>query len=148
MEFLPKPRAKYNFLSVSTCPAARLEFRQVIFSLEKDKKNVSPTGARSEAPGRSAELGDFFRKLQPEMRRPKPSPDAIAAAMEAAQRLAAEADAEAASDDAAEDLVSESDFVVCSVCGYRNRHGNKFCAMCGVAVVGPQAPERETLPGH
>lgn len=95
-------------------------------------------------------MDEFYRKLQPEMRRPKPSPDAIAAALEAAQRLAAETDAEEAADGAAQDLAGDSAAGVCRVCGYRNRAGNKFCGMCGVAVTGsgesegafPAAPRR------
>lgn len=82
-------------------------------------------------------MEELYRRLQPEMRRPKPSPDAIAAAIEAAQRLAAEADAEDAGDDMAADLagdVAEDSTVVCGVCGYHNREGNKFCGMCGIAV--------------
>ena len=75
----------------------------------------------------------------PEMRRPKPSADAIAAALEAAQRLAAEADAEQAADDTGEELIEDS--IVCRVCGYRNREGNKFCGMCGITVIEPEDAE-------
>jgi ketosteroid isomerase-like protein len=85
----------------------------------------------------NSEMEELYRRLQPEMRRPKPSPDAIAAAIEAAQRLAAEADAEDAGDDMAADLagdVADDPTVVCGVCGYHNREGNKFCGMCGIAV--------------
>jgi uncharacterized protein (TIGR02246 family) len=78
-------------------------------------------------------MDDLYRKLTPEMRRPKPGADAIAAALEAAQRLAAEADAEDASEAAAQDFSADS-AGVCAVCGYHNRGGNKFCGMCGVAV--------------
>ncbi len=90
-------------------------------------------------------MEELYRRLQPEMRRPKPSPDAIAAALEAAQRLADEADAEDAARDVAHDLTghdmtADSAVRVCSVCGYRNRGGNKFCGMCGIAVAGPEEP--------
>jgi ketosteroid isomerase-like protein len=74
------------------------------------------------------------------MRRPKPTADAIAAALEAAQRLAAEADAEDAADDmtrgpAGHDVGGETGSVICGVCGHHNRGGTKFCSMCGLAVV-------------
>lgn len=49
------------------------------------------------------EVNELYRRLQSEMRRPKPGEDEIAVAMEAAQRLAAEMDAEDAADDAADD---------------------------------------------
>ena len=88
-------------------------------------------------------MDELYRRLQPEMRRPKPSADAIAAALEAAQRLAAEADAEqAAADtayDAAQEVGGDSTTIVCRVCGYRNREGNKFCGMCGVTVTESEA---------
>jgi uncharacterized protein (TIGR02246 family) len=85
-------------------------------------------------------MDEFLRQL-PEMRRPKPSADAIAAALEAAQRLAAEADAEQAVDDTAEELADDSTTVVCRVCGYRNREGNKFCGMCGITVTAQEEAE-------
>lgn len=98
--------------------------------MDKDKKNLrSP-----DAPVHSAEMEELYRRLQPEMRRPKPNADAIAAALEAAQRLAAEADAEQASDDTAQELSGDSTTIVCRVCGYRNREGTKFCGMCGITV--------------
>src|SRR5438309_1714741 len=73
------------------------------------------------------------------MRRPKPNPDAIAAALEAAQRLASEADAESAVEDTAQDFSADSSAGVCVVCGYRNRGKNKFCGMCGMAITGSAA---------
>ncbi len=79
-------------------------------------------------------MEELFRKLQPEMRRPKPSADAIAAALEAAQRLAAEADAEQSADDALQELIGDASTKACAVCGYRNREGNKFCGMCGIST--------------
>src|SRR5579872_5868227 len=84
------------------------------------------------------------------MRRPKPDPDALAAALEAVQRMAAEVDAEDVAGDTAEDLANDAT-IVCRVCGYRNRTGNKFCGMCGLAVaqesesVVPAEPERPPL---
>src|SRR5277367_2765429 len=84
-------------------------------------------------------MEELYRRLQPEMRRPKPSPEAITAALEAAQRLAAEADVEQAADDTAQELSGEST-KVCQVCGYRNREGNKFCGMCGITVSGSESP--------
>ncbi len=98
--------------------------------MNEDKRNPRS----SDSPVHS-ELEDLYRGVQPEMRRPKPSPDALAAALEAAQRLAAEADAEQAADDTAEELANPSSPIVCGICGYGNRQGNKFCGMCGAAVI-------------
>ncbi len=77
---------------------------------------------------------NFTAGCNPKCAVPSPSADAIAAALEAAQRLAAEADAEQASDDTAQELTGESTTIVCRICGYRNREGNKFCGMCGITV--------------
>ena len=105
--------------------------------VNNDKKPKSP-GSPADASERSAEIEELYRRLQPEMRRPKPSPEAVAAATEAAQRLAAEADEEDAaediSDDVIRDLANRPSVEVCAVCGHQNRKGTKFCGMCGVAV--------------
>ena len=61
----------------------------------------------------------------------KPSPEMIAAAVEAAQRLAAEADAEDAAEDTARDSGGEPASFVCNSCGYQLRRGNRFCGRCG-----------------
>jgi uncharacterized protein (TIGR02246 family) len=99
-----------------------------------DKDNDKKNPRSSDAPVHSPEMAELYRKLQPEMRRPKPNAEAIAAALESAQRLAAEADAEQAADDTAEELTGDSNTLICRVCGYRNREGNKFCGMCGITV--------------
>jgi uncharacterized protein (TIGR02246 family) len=95
----------------------------------------------SEDPAANAEVDDFYKQLQPEMRRPRPGPDAMAAALEAVQRLAAEADAE----DAAQGMTQASTGS-CRVCGYHNREGNKFCAMCGLPTDGFDGGLDERLP--
>jgi len=75
--------------------------------------------------------------------RPKPAPDPITAALEAAQRLSTENDAEQSAEDVARDLSADEftgsstddvSSVICRSCGYRNRVGNKFCSKCGVIV--------------
>jgi uncharacterized protein (TIGR02246 family) len=108
--------------------------------VDEDKRNPGTSGLPSESHLRDSELEDLFRGLQPEMRRPKPSPDALAAALEAAQRLAAEADAEQAADDTAGEPASDSVTIICSLCGYYNRRGNKFCGMCGGTIRQPGEP--------
>ena len=80
------------------------------------------------------------------MRRPRPGPDAMAAALEAVQRLAAEADAEDAAQGHAAAAQGASSLGSCRVCGYRNREGNKFCAMCGLPADGFDGGLDEQLP--
>ena len=142
--------------------------------MDKDKKphaHSAPPGAKGSdmqsapEPATTPELEEFFRKLKPEMRRPKPSSDAIAAALESAQRLASEADSEEAAETAAQhfsgsersrnrsthnsaavdfagkdssgdDSPGEATIVLCGVCGHRNRSTNRFCGMCGVVIEG------------
>src|SRR5271166_5654622 len=89
-----------------------MSVRGVVHVLDKDKK-TKPVGSgrgadeafRAGEPGTSgdssegelaanSDVDEFYKQLQPEMRRPRPGPDAMAAALEAVQRLAAEADAE------------------------------------------------------
>jgi ketosteroid isomerase-like protein len=102
-------------------------------SVDKDKKSSKPV-AEAPASQRTAEMREIYRKLEPELRRNRPNPQAIAAALEAAQRLAAEGDAEQAADDSAQeqDLTGED----CPACGHRNRDVSKFCGMCGAPMSG------------
>jgi uncharacterized protein (TIGR02246 family) len=107
---------------------------------DKDKKPVRPSGAvaaqdSESVPSigpRNPALGEIYQRLYPEMRRPKPNQEAIAAALQAMQRLTMEADSESV----AEDITQEATklLVACRVCGHRNREGNKFCGACGVAI--------------
>jgi uncharacterized protein (TIGR02246 family) len=77
-------------------------------------------------------LGEIYQRLYPEMRRPKPNQEAIAAALQAMQRLTMEADSETAAEDTAPG--TSSNLHACHVCGHRNREGNKFCGMCGLPI--------------
>ncbi|MGO9126948.1 MAG: DUF4440 domain-containing protein [Terriglobales bacterium] len=101
--------------------------------MDKDKKLPKQSAPPPEPEPEPSHLEEFFRSLQPEMRRPKPDQDAIAAAMEAAQRMATEVDAEQSAEDVAGGMTADG-ADVCRVCGHRNRPGNRFCAMCGVAA--------------
>lgn len=137
----------------------------VVHVLDKDKKIKSAGSGRGSDEGfRTAEAGasggdsaegelaansdvdEFYKQLQPEMRRPRPGPDAMAAALEAVQRLAAEADAEDAAQGQAAAGLGSSSVGSCRVCGYRNREGNKFCAMCGLPADGFDGGLDEQLP--
>jgi uncharacterized protein (TIGR02246 family) len=109
--------------------------------VDEGKRNPGPSGLPPDSQPFGSELEDLYRGVQPEMLRPKPGPDALAAAFEAVQRLAAEVDAEEAADDTAQDLTNDSTTTVCRVCGYRNRTGNKFCGMCGLSVNLSEEPE-------
>jgi ketosteroid isomerase-like protein len=88
-----------------------------------------------DTPVRSTDMEELYRRLQPASRRPNTTPEPVAAALEAAQRLATEMDVENAVTDMAKDVSADSAIVVCGVCRYRNRTGNKFCGKCGSALL-------------
>lgn len=91
-------------------------------------------------------MEELYRKLEPELRRTKPNPEAIAAALEAAQRLVTEVDSEDAADEIAQQLTADSSTEICPNCGYRNRAGNKFCGMCGIAAASTHETKSEHFP--
>ena len=78
-------------------------------------------------------LGEIYQRLYPEMRRPKPNQEAIAAALQAMQRLTMEADSETVAEQAAAEQ-NTGERIACGVCGHQNRKGNKFCGGCGLAL--------------
>jgi len=91
--------------------------------------NKKPGGPEGDAESDRA-IEEFFNRLKQDMRRPKPGQDSVAAALQAIQRLALEADVEMSSEETAHSAP------VCQSCGSPNRPGNKFCASCGVALLG------------
>jgi len=81
------------------------------------------------------------------MRRPKPSPEAIAAAVQAIQSLGVTADSE---DDLPPLDPEESPSQrasICQFCGRENRAGNLFCGMCG-ASTSESTPGTNSEPGR
>jgi ketosteroid isomerase-like protein len=105
---------------------------------EKDKKAAKSSVASEEAESGvprvgpfNRALGEIYRQLYPEIRRPKPNQEAIAAALEAMQRLTMESDSETVAVEAAVNANSAS---ICGACGHRNREGNRFCGSCGLPL--------------
>ena len=79
---------------------------------------------------------DFFRRLKQDLHHPKPGTEAIAAALEAVQRLTSQADTH----DSASAVAEAAESRACLACGSLNPAENRFCAICGV----PQdAPSQE-----
>jgi len=77
-------------------------------------------------------LGEIYQRLYPEMRRPKPNQEAIAAALQAMQRLTMEADSETVAEESTIETIGSR--TACRVCGHHNREGNKFCGACGILL--------------
>jgi len=123
----------------------------VIRSVDKDRKSSgfasapqpSRIGQRPQekmSDARGSEIDEIYRRLEPELRRTKPNPEAIAAALEAAQRLADQTDSEQSAEDVTSKFMGDLSAVICPSCGHGNRSGHKFCAMCGIPVeTQPQA---------
>lgn len=92
-----------------------------------------PSGAEAGLE-RNPEVEQFFQRLMEknDMKRPKPSDEAIAAALQAIQRLGTPGNAEV--EESAEDRPEPAALgaLTCQQCGYRNQVGNQFCGMCGV----------------
>ena len=113
--------------------------------MDKEKKFPKPPGVSSDSrtastgpqaqekavPMRNSEMEELYRRLEPELRRTKPNPEAIAAALEAAHRLTTETDAEQSAEDVAAEAISDPSTEICQACGRTIRPGNKFCATCG-----------------
>ncbi|MGA8618632.1 MAG: nuclear transport factor 2 family protein [Candidatus Sulfotelmatobacter sp.] len=121
---------------------------------DKDKKSVKPSrsGAASDSESAPPNVGpenpalaEIYQGSYPEMRRPKPNQEAVAAALQAMQRLALEADSEAAAEDERLETTPNAQ-ITCGVCGHHNREGNKFCGACGLplASLGPDLPAHES----
>jgi len=116
---------------------------------DKDKKIGRPSGA---APAQDTEdaapsigpynpaLGEIYQRLYPEIRRPKPNQEAIAAALQAMQRLTMKMDSETAVEETSSEAIGQT--TPCPSCGHHNREGNKFCGMCGL----PNAQGLEEVP--
>ena len=106
--------------------------------VDRDKKLGKPAGAAPAPDSDEAApsigpynpaLGEIYQRLYPEIRRPKPNQEAIAAALQAMQRLTMKMDSETAAEDAAPQSIAST---ACPSCGHHNREGNKFCGMCGL----------------
>jgi uncharacterized protein (TIGR02246 family) len=118
---------------------------------DRDKKLAKPSGATAAQDSEGAvpsvgphnpALGEIYQRLYPEMRRPKPNQEAIAAALQAMQRLTMEADSVTVAEDATRET-SVGVHTACLVCGHHNREGNKFCGACGIAL-GSEATQPAT----
>ena len=104
------------------------------------KKPAQGQAANSASPGPDNELTPnsadvFFKRLQSDMRRPTPSPDAVSAAFQAMQRIAAESSVNAGIESFAGGTQAAAS-TTCEVCGHQNRLGNQFCGMCGLPLGG------------
>lgn len=96
-----------------------------------DRNSNNPP--KDEGPVSNTEIDEFFQRLPANFRWPKPNAEAVAAAVEAIQRMSGGAAA-------AQELASDGDEALeagsCAACGGVLPAGARFCVWCGV----PNAP--------
>jgi uncharacterized protein (TIGR02246 family) len=113
-----------------------------------DREKPSGPVRNSPVSGSEGELAhdpavdDLFRRLKQDLRQPKPGNEAIAAALQAVQRLTSQVDTDAS----ASAMAEAAEFRICLSCGNQNPAENRFCAICGVPQQGapPQQLEAAT----
>ncbi len=112
----------------------------------KSRGNDSPEENDDLLPNPAAD--DFFVKMNHDFRRPKPSEEAVAAALHAIQTLAGEAaehEVEVAPTDdlAQEDSVNRIAGATCPKCGTGNSGSNRFCGSCGTSLARRAKPSAQ-----
>src|ERR1700688_2812496 len=107
-------------------------------------RNLPATGPKGEL-AHNPEVDDFFRRLKQDLHHPKPGNEAIAAALNAVQRLTSQVDADASVSAMAEAAETRT----CLSCGSQNPAENRFCAICGVPQqdAPPQQPKAAIVTG-
>jgi uncharacterized protein (TIGR02246 family) len=98
--------------------------------------NPEEPAAAEMRPEPSSDAEEFFQRLMgmQDIRRPQPSAEAIAAALEAIQRLVARLQAQPSVSDYPEEGHHDPATGGCRMCGYENQSGNQFCGMCGAQL--------------
>ncbi len=89
-------------------------------------RNARPSGSEGEP--HNPAVDDFFRRLKQDLHHAKPGTEAIAAALQAVQRLSSQGDIDASASAVAEATETRT----CHACGSQNPAENRFCAICGV----------------
>ncbi len=92
-----------------------------------DKPN--PPDPKKDQPVEGKEIEEFFQRLPGNFRWPKPNAEAVAAAVEAIQRMSG---GSAAARDLAADGDADESGSACSACGGALPVGARFCANCGM----------------
>jgi ketosteroid isomerase-like protein len=91
-----------------------------------DKPN--PPDPKKDQPVEGKEIEEFFQRLPGNFRWPKPNAEAVAAAVEAIQRMSG---GRAAAQDLAADGNADEPGGTCSACGGSLPTGARFCVWCG-----------------
>ena len=146
---LPKVRVPCTtFWDVELC--FRLEWRFIVDEQKQPNDEPQPAPAPRGDLESNPEVEEFFQRLveKQEMRRPKPNDEAIAAALQAIQRLTSPEGQAADADELAEPPAPVAGMLTCVQCGYRNQVGNQFCGMCGARFTEGESGTVQPNPGN
>lgn len=103
----------------------------------KEPQGEAPSGDTLQ-PNSSAD--EFFSKMNRDFRRPKPSEEAVAAALQAIQAMAGDVALEKDAESVSESAVSAApEANQCPKCGGVNSGTNRFCGFCGATIDKPAA---------
>jgi uncharacterized protein (TIGR02246 family) len=105
---------------------------------DRTRPNSDPENTDDDLLPNSA-ADDFFVKMNRDFRRPKPSEEAVAAALHAIQTLAGEAAEHEVEGTPADDFLAENPTprtagATCPKCGAGNSGANRFCGSCGASL--------------
>lgn len=121
--------------------------------VEHNDKTRKKSAAMPEDLAENAAVDEFFERLNSNVRRPKPGDEAVAAVVDALQRLSVQSDVEEAISSERSDHAQEHNIPannagtrVCSSCGSNNRLENKFCSSCGVSLPADEEPAAPPSP--
>ena len=117
------------------------------------KRPHSDSPDESDDPLPNSAADDFFSKMNRDFRRPKPSEEAVAAALHAIQTLAgdaAEHEVESAPADGflEEDSTTRIAGATCPKCGAGNSGSNRFCGSCGASLARRPKPAAHAPSTH
>jgi ketosteroid isomerase-like protein len=87
---------------------------------------------------------EFFSKMNRDFRRPKPSEEAVAAALQAIQALAGDAVLEDGAETASVSAAAPEPGTQCPKCSGVNSGSNRFCGFCGAALEGATPAAKRT----
>ena len=109
-----------------------------------DKPN--PPDPKKDQPVEGKEIEEFFQRFPGNFRWPKPNAEAVAAAVEAIQRMSG---GRAAAQDLAADGDADEPGSTCSACGGSLPAGARFCVWCGIPTQRSRAmPRLEPVPAN
>ena len=117
--------------------------------MDNDRNPPKPTNPKGSNGGSSenssgdplpnSAVDDFFVKMNRDFRRPKPSEEAVAAALQAIQTLAGDAAEQEVEGIPADEFLGDEPTTrvaaaVCPKCGAETSGSNRFCGFCGTAL--------------